>query len=447
MTIKSMIIALVEWVKKYLFQPKVLLAVAACWIVWQIVYVAMFSYDGLLGDPGFYVYYAEECIKRGTMYPDYSNLHAEFIFNPGWINFLILWIKLFGSVAGIPYCMIIFNACILWLLFQTAKRATGSLSIAYTCAYMLMILPSNTTIVLHAYSEIPFELFSLLSFYLILAKKSWGWMVLAGISIALAQWIRPLGIAWIVAAVFYFVYKQCRYKALAVYTASLTFTLTVIGVNSLSYFPKPVFQAKTGGINLLMGANDFATGGYCSDARRNPKGLGFIPNLWDSTQHTRVKLWKEDTIGSYEYSYRYTVYEVDSIYKARALNWIMDNPGRWTKLLLTKTYLLLKSPGKFVYTLDDRNTDHWFYRIVDQAHYPSKLLWPFVALFAFAGLVTPFWRKREITYVFIPIALCTGMTIVTSADVRYNFIFIPFMLVFASYALRYCYIKMIVRAH
>lgn len=440
--IKENLIALAEWVRRNLFQPRVLLAASACWLVFQIAYVAMFRSDELISDPGFYVYFAEECVKHGTMYPDLSNLHAEYIFNPGWVNFLILWIKLFGSVAGVPYCMIFFNACILWLLFQTARRATGSATIAYLCAYVLMILPDNATIVLHTFTEIPFELCTMLSFYLILTKRGWGWMALAGVAVALAQWIRPLGVAWIIAAVFFLVYKQRRYKALAVYAASVVLTLTVVGANSLRYFPHPVFQAKTGGINLLMGANDFATGSYCGEARRAPRGLGFLPNLWDSTQYTRVKLWQGDSVCAYKFSDRYTVYEVDSIYKARAVRWIIDNPARWTGLLFAKARFLLLRTSCFVRTFGDRDSAQWFYRFTRIASYSTRLVWPFVMLFAFVGLAIPFWRRREMIYVLIPIVICTAMTLATCAAQRYNFIFIPFILMFAAYALRYFYRRM-----
>lgn len=66
----------------------------------------------------------------------------------------------------------------------------------------------------------------------------------------------------------------------------------------------------------------------------------------------------------------------------------------------------------------------------------------FVMLFAFVGLAIPFWRRREMIYVLIPIVICTAMTLATCAAQRYNFIFIPFILMFAAYALRYFYRRM-----
>lgn len=428
------------WIKRYIFQRNTLLFTIIIWILFQIVYVTLFKYSELVSDPGFYVYYAEECIKHDTMFPDYSNFHSEYIYSPGWINFIIVWIKIFESVELIPYFNIILNILILWLLYKITIVTTESKSISYLVLYIFMILPSNSTISLHLYTEIPFEILSMLSFYLIFSKKYWH-IAIAGICIALAQWIRPLGVAWILAALFLLIYQKRNYKAVITYAISILITSGSIACMTYQNFPKPIFQAQTGGVNLIMGANDKATGGYCGEARRSPDGLGYLPGLFDSTSYTRVKYYVNDTAFVPKYSDKYTYLEVDSIYKARSFNWIAKNPEKWISLIPQKIYLLLNSAPSFAYTQDQNNSHLQIMRGISIISSLIGKMFVFIVLLSFVGLVMPFWKNYKMIYVLIPIIITSAMTVATSSMVRYNFIMIPFILIFACYSLKLLYDK------
>ena len=435
--VKEKIKITIAWIKEKILRKTVLFITIGIWVLFQFMWVALFGYDELVSDPGFYVYYAEECIKHGTVFPDYSNFHSEYIFSPGWINFIIVWIKIFGSVHLIPYFNILLNILIFWLLYKIAKITTGSRTIAYLVCYIFMTLPSNSTIVLHLFTEVPFEVLSLLSFYLVLSKKYWH-IAVAGICIALAQWIRPLGVAWMLAAIFYLAVKKdiIRYKAIIAYVGGILITCGSIGLMTYQYFPEPIFQAQTGGVNLIMGANDKATGGYCSEARFSSDGLGYLPGLKDSASYTRVKAYKEDTVYCMKYSDKYTFLEVDSIYKARSLGWIRNNFGKWMSLVPRKIYGLYETAPSFAYTCDLDNPHQQIMRIISGISGKMGRVFLLIILVSFAGLAMPFWKNRKMIYTLIPIIVASAMTVATCTMPRYNFILIPFILIFACYTLK-----------
>ena len=89
--VKEKIKITIAWIKEKILRKTVLFITIGIWVLFQFMWVALFGYDELVSDPGFYVYYAEECIKHGTVFPDYSNFHSEYIFSPGRIHFIIVW--------------------------------------------------------------------------------------------------------------------------------------------------------------------------------------------------------------------------------------------------------------------------------------------------------------------------------------------------------------------
>lgn len=91
------LIDFLKTVKGIIFTKRVFFSIVFLYVILEILYVVKYADEILVSDPGWYVYYAEECVKHGTMYPDYSNYHDEYIFAPGWVNFIILGIKLLGG--------------------------------------------------------------------------------------------------------------------------------------------------------------------------------------------------------------------------------------------------------------------------------------------------------------------------------------------------------------
>lgn len=417
---------------KIFINRTVLLAAVSVWVVAQIILIANHYSTILVSDPGLYVYYATECVRHGTMYPDFSNYHNQYIFAPGWVNFLILCIKLFGTVDIVPYLNVVFNIIIIYFIYKIAQELSkGSKAVAYIAIYAFILLPANTTIVTNLYSDLFYELLATVSFYLVLKKKCRYW-VLAGILIALANWVRPLALAWAVAAICYLWFVKDRIKSIALYATSIIITCSVIAISTHRNFPDYLYTASTGGVNLIMGANDFATGAYCIEARKEG-GLGYLPGLYSEDEYTPVKASIKDSVAFRKFSDKYTYSECDSIWKARSVSWIMDHPGKWLSMLPYKTTLLFRSSGFYL--------PNWTYQsnwalYVYRAIFEGLLFW-LIIIVCVLGTFTCLWKTKENLYLLLPIILCSGMTLIAVAVNRYNFIMTPNIVIAFSITLKY----------
>lgn len=403
------------------------------WLVFQIIYCYFCSYDELISDPGFYVYNAQECLSRGTYFPDIFSYHSEYIFSPGYINLLIIWLKIFGDIELFCYFNVFCNAVILFLLYLIAKKLFNNIYVTNAIVLLFIAIPSNATIVLHCYTEIPFELLTLLVTFLVVFHRRRCIYYLCGILLALAQWIRPLSIGWFIAVAIYLLYLK-DYKSIVRMTIGTVLTSLCIAVFTHQYFPDYLYKPVTGGVNLLMGANDKATGGYCGEARRNKDGLGYLPELFDSTSYTRVR-YDINSGYVYKYSNKYTYKECDSIYKARSVQWIVKNPVRWLSLIPQKLYLTYQRAPVFAFTYNQIARDSLFIKIIGRISYAMSYLLFFVFCISFIGLFTKFWRSKEQILIVVPIIMGTAMTVATCGAARYAFIFIPNLLLFTSFSI------------
>lgn len=421
---------------KILINRTTLLAAVSVWVVVQVILVVNHYSTTLVSDPGMYVYYATECVRHGTMYPDFSNYHNQYIFAPGWVNFLILCIKLFGTVDIVPYLNVVFNIIIIYFIYKIAQNLSkGSKAVAYIAVYAFILLPANTTIVTNLYSDLFYELLATVSFYLILKNKYRYW-ILAGVLIALANWVRPLALAWIVAAICYLWFTENRIKSIAVYAISIIITCSAIAISTHRNFPDYLYMASTGGVNLIMGANDFATGTYCIEARKEG-GLGYLPGLYSEDEYTPVKAYIGDSVTFRKFSDKYTYSECDSIFKARSVDWIMNHPGKWLSMLPYKTAVLFRSSVFYL----PRWTYHSNWALYIYRAIFEFLLFGLMIIACVVGTFTCLWKTKENLYLLLPIILCSGMTLITVTSPRYNFIMIPNIVIAFSITLKYLWDK------
>lgn len=432
---------------RIIFNNKILIATTLFWFVIQILYIKTNKYDILVSDPGLYVYYAQECVKHGTMYPDYTNYHDQYIFNPGWVNFIILWIKLFGSVRYLPYFNSILNLGIIYYIFQICKKLFSNGHIAYTAAYCFMLLPSFFTISSHLYSESLFTILSLATLYYTITSGTKIDKVLpyiAGSLAALSMWTRPIALAWMIACLFYYLWIHRKWFSAIKYIGSYAIICTIIAICTHINYPDYLYKANTGGVNIIMGANDLATGGYCGETRYNKGELGYINGLF--TNDT-LPVWRYYTQERKEpmpaTSSIYTSNELDKIWKERALTWIMNNPIHFIRLSFTKIEILFKDSPTFLYKYEGSGRIYTY----------NNIILPFVSMFGntwhYIGLILSFiglFRKKlylqTISVIYIPIILYIIMICITCASSRYNMVIQPLIVISATVTLKRIFTKL-----
>lgn len=408
--------------------------VATFWVIFQILYAEIYHDTGLLSDPGAYVYYAEECVKNGTTYPDLSNYYDSYIFNPGIINIFILWIKLFGNINGIWYMFIVMNIAIMLMIGKTCNIIMpGEKAVAYVAMYMFMLIPANALIVSHTFSEVPFEFFCMFSFMYAL-RRNYVSLILAGICIAIAYWIRPLGAAWILATAIYMVLKFRSWRQPAAYLVSGALTLCFIAISSHRHFPDYNYTATTGGYNIIMGANDSAVGAYDNSVFK-PGRNGYLGETVDSTRPTRIVKWANTGELKYYNKTTYTYAQYDSIYMSRSKEWIKNNPGKWLSQIPYKFKFLFVFPGSaFIYrypalTYENDGLKYRIFCWIDAINgiFTRYIFFPLIMLYWIVFVAFISWRKYSYLYVALPVIFATGITMAAVVAPRYNFIMIPWI--------------------
>ena len=400
---------------KYVFRGCIIL-----WIIAGIIWTTISKSEIWIGDAGLYQYYATQCYSHCTMYPDWTQYHTEYIFNPGWVNFLVLWLHLFKDFSNVPYFLLVCNILNLFLLLELSGKIIPSRVGYYIAGYLFMLIPAFMTTSTTLKSENLFITLTLLSMVLSLRKKTFS-AIVAGILISLAFWIRPMGIAWLLASLYLFIVVRRSWKYSLSCIAAFCITCTMIAVSTHRNFPDYIYTASTGGVNLIMGANDEASGRYCKEGRTN-----VLPDLFDY-QNVRPVTTGLNGPHYWGFTNKYSYAEVDSIYKSHAFNWILSNPIKWVGMI----------PYKFAYMFSDtaraeKNKDE----ILIEETLSVLNVWQtifvrIVILVSFMGLILPFWRRWENIFILIPIVLSTAMTLIAVVEPRYNFIFLPQIIMFS----------------
>lgn len=283
----------------------------ACWLLIQLLLIVFLWGHPQGSDQGEYMRIAQQCYARGEWYPMVEHVYADYIWAPGFINWLILQLNIWGTLNLNMVLNLILQVLILWFIYKIGMRFF-SRKTAQIAAILWCLLYSNWLIVVSASTELPFLCLSLAALYLSCSPKP-GYFLLAGFLLAIANWIRPVMAVFLLVILVQMVWKRMNWKCYAALFLTLFLTIGFIGTmteKKLGYF---VYQSTTGGVNLIMTSNDKAYGGVASSVLSDPENIAYIPE--------KEKL---------------TFREKDSIWKARSTEWIMQHPGRACGLYLRK---------------------------------------------------------------------------------------------------------------
>lgn len=281
------------------------------WIIIQLVVILLFWGAPQGSDQGAYMEMATDCYQKGEWYPMMSDIYTSYIWSPGLINFLILQLKLFGTLNLNMVFNLFMNLAIAAEIYYIGKKFFTTQT-ACVAVILWCVLYSNWMIVAPAGTEIPFLFLALTAFCLCLSRMT-RWFFVAGILFALANWVRPLVVIFLFSVLVYMIWKKNSWKNYVALLGAYLVCILSIGLvtyQKIGYF---VYQSTTSGVNLIMTSNDKAYGGVATSLLGDSTSTAFIEN-------------RE----------QYTFMERDSIWKARSLEWIKHNPTRFITLYIKK---------------------------------------------------------------------------------------------------------------
>ncbi len=301
-----------------------------------LIGIAFFVDPIFNSDSMMYLELAQRAIANGKFYPSELNLYDSYILAPLYVNYLIILLKICSSPYMIFISNIILNILQLFLLIKITLEISGSYRFAYYSSWMYVVYLTNLAVTYLNFTELFFNVFVMLSIYTYLKGGNKN-LFLSGVFVAIATNVRPTGIALVIAiAILALLTKRTKlkeYSEYLYYFGAVIITFVIIGVSTWLYYGNFIITSDTGPVNLIMGANDDATGLY-NDKVFSEGNIGYIENEDSLTHFEKGKYWK-----------------------SQALEWITNNPMKWL------SYFPAKLGGMFL--VDDwaifklLNTNEW----------------------------------------------------------------------------------------
>jgi hypothetical protein len=401
------------------------------YIIIQIIFVLNSSL-GYQSDSAYYYKLAQETIEANSIYPIPRHLYEDYISAPLFINILATALSIFNSKITIALMNILLNVIQLLLVVNITDKLFGK-NAALISVILYMIYLNNIGLVLLNLTEFLFGvlILSSLIFYL---KENKSSLFISGLFAGASIAVRPTG--WLLVAAYIIIFfimtanKQNKLKeAFVMVWGTLCFIL-IFGFITYLHFGNFIYTSTIGSINLLMGANENANGGY-------------------------VNISKEGYASYIENSDSKTYYEKNKIWQDRAIEWILENPIKWIQLIPLKTMHLLAWDDIALSPL--LNSYDWnFYKAIKYYSTGGKLFSPYpgkdisytlsfiilqlvhhVIYFAifFFGVKGIINLKEKFSLHNLPIILFItigiGMHMLVIGDARYKY---PFLLVIIPFA-------------
>lgn len=407
-------------VEKY--EKRVLISVITIFVIIQVFMVTFIEVEQF-SDSRLYLEKAYKVFKECKLYPTESNLNDVYIVTPGWVNLIALLLNAFGSIKSILYFNIILNVIILGELYYIAKRFFG-LQLAIISLFLFVLLLSNYGIVLFLLTELIFVALLLGSFCLFI-QNNLKYYILSGILVGLANWVRPFALAIIVILFLSLLILRLPIRRMIPWILGLLFSIILIGSINYLNCGQFIYSPTTVGVNMIIGANPLADGSW-DETCLEVGEIGYIPNA----SSLNVK-------------------EKEAIWKTRAIEWAVNNPIEWIKLIPKKIFYMYSceitllhhfrsEPRSGSYVNDFKgiirhfpklNSFEWLL-ILDNIVYLFIL---FMALLSVYFVVKNIFYPGYITLLFI--LLLTAPTVLAYGADRYHYPMIPPMILLASYSI------------
>lgn len=308
--------------KKYRSILKILSIVAPVIMFGIQIYVLLTHKVVLASDSQRYYELAMQAVENGVWYPSALNIHDTYIFGNGLINLMVLLIRVTGSIEAIKIVNIVCIFAILLSCVYIIKKIFGETEIQYWFTIIFCVFGTFWGEVAQARTELVFMAFAFGATALLLSGKTYACPI-SGVMFSLANLTRPLGIVFLVAGVWLLATQRAKLRQYLCLILSAVTAVCIIGGVSYAKCGYFVYQATTGGYNLIMGASDGADGTSKFDVF-GEGGAGYL-----SDEQKKEMTFKEK----------------DEFYKSEALKWIKENPGEYLKLMPKKMLVTLYSEG------------------------------------------------------------------------------------------------------
>ncbi|MCS6944599.1 MAG: glycosyltransferase family 39 protein [Sutterellaceae bacterium] len=368
-------------------------------------------------DAGWYFSRARD-LAAGNGYAEGG--HPTAYWPVGYPAFLAALFSVFNSSVLVgQLANLVLAAATFPLLYAVAKQTLQSETAARLALLLLAVYPNNIAYVALLLTETLFTFLLLLATWLLLKSRGIIWLLAAGLTFGLATLVKSQTILLIVPVVVLAGWARWSWaplwtgigRSVVVLVAAAAVVAPWSWRNYL-VFGEWVMVSTNGGMALLCGNNPSVVGDYWRD-------FSCDDPIFDG-----VKFSVEDQLAA------------DRRARARAFQWIRDNPGDFVGMFPKKFFRLWAPDGEaeWAYQLGSPLYDEnvLAFRTVRIA---NQVLYTFVLIAAAAMLVIAAIRGAP-PLVFLGAAIAavhTAVSLVFSGQSRYHFPTMPFLIMYAAW--------------
>jgi 4-amino-4-deoxy-L-arabinose transferase-like glycosyltransferase len=345
----------------------------------------------------------------------------------GYPALLAATMLLFGpSLLGPMLLNLVASAAILGLILWFGRRVAGGELAARFAGLLYALYPAHIAYTGAVMSETSYTALAMAAFALLVARpRDARWLLLSGLLFGAATLVRPQTLLFPGGALvaLLIVSRDFRWRdaAKAVLIVHLALAAIVLpwSLRNERVLGAFVLVSTNGGVSLLTGANDEATG--------------------DHFEWADGPLWHASGIP-YDQRIARQV-ELDHRFKGMAADWIRAHPGRWAGLGVKKMAMLWRKDSDGFWMLEYSypaaggalTAAQW----ANQLYYLALLL---LAACCFAAAVRAVFRTRDEAETRLGLLLCmplfaTLLAFAFTGQVRYHFPAMPFVIVAAGWTL------------
>ena len=338
-------------------------------------------------DALYYYKLAQECIEVKEFYPANQHLFEDYIVAPLYINTLTILLKIYNS----PIIINLFNLAVILLQVLLIYKITAKIfseDIARLTILLFLLYFNTPGLMLQNYTELFFLFLIIASIYFFTLNKKL-FFILSGFFLGAAIAVRPLGWTLLLAFLSIQIYQfiKCRnifFSYFHVYTGTIIFIILFGGFTFL-HFGQFEFTSTTGPVNILIGANDDATGAF------------------------NAAVFEKGNAGYIEFPDSLTYIQKGKFYQDKAKDWIVQNPITWISLAPVKflfaygwddisiSRLLGYSDTNFLHVMRVLLTDKDFDKALTKTNTIQKILYFLILIFS------------HLYYYFVLLAIAYGI--------------------------------------
>ncbi len=277
--------------KTFSFFQKNLKTFLLFYLAVQLAYLAFFPLK-FQSDSLYYFKLAQDCLRLHTFYPAPMHLYEDYITAPLYVNILVVLLRIYNSEITIGLFNVVLNFTQLLLVYKITEnifgKECGKLSVIIYIFYL-----STLGMILFNLTEFLFNVLILASVYFYLQKGKYS-IFISGIFAAASVGVRPLGWALLAAYLVNFLFAgeniKFKLKEGGILIAGALLFISSFGLFTYSNFGRFIFTSTNGPVNLLIGANDDATGAY-NDKVFREGNAGYIFQPETKTYIQKENFW------------------------------------------------------------------------------------------------------------------------------------------------------------